>query len=462
MSSLSHVNVNFGMKRRRQEDDPSMVPPSMRRRTGMSTITVPNKNPILHGITNPAQEQVEVTINAFLNRALYNSNSANMNGNMRKVIPGTLTDQDKIFDLRPGDPTFSIKRDLAMTGSDNPRVITAFNGLSHSMYKTSHHMRGQFRFMGFSLTNQSFNSTATSRVPITLQPSVWRTVVNNGDQDLKAGDIVAYTLPYFNKYSDNAIEKHIDMSWVMKNSGHSKTTRIVPKLTKVTPSFITDIQREYFVRLMSNSETNRMMMYFPTDRFIIPQKNLRSEFLVDDIDPIGKAAIGKYNDIILGSFAVIRTLIEKGILNGVSNMIPEPLRPGAHIEPNELIQRKNAYTSLMDEIAYFTGFCTSDIMKRNEDQDMTMKRKDCVQDILTHYYYPFCNRKTKDVFNMKMRMYGIGPKLQELFRVGCKVGIEFQNATILDRMECVVGVITRGGKTGKTVNGDFGRPKFLV
>jgi len=413
---------------------------------------IADSEPLVHGITDPTQEQVEVTQSVWYNREMYNRSFANINGGVKHIIPGFMTDKDKILDMRVGDPGMAFKRDMDSAGTDHVKVFSPLNGIDVSNYMNSFDMDADMHFLGWMMANYGYGEAGTSKVPASLQLSVCRTVINTGYNDKKAGDAVAIITPLFDrtKYCKDPAMK-LGKDWIYRHSGSGKTMRVLPKLVTVTPHYITDIYRDIFYKLFIDSSHATKMKLFPTRKWPIKPTG-QSDFQMKELTPHERLAVTSHNSNCHSAMCVIYTLIEAGVLDGVENSIHRAQQN----------QKKQTMISLMEDVAYYLGYATTSAKvdeERTNGERMKIRRAQIVNNFVKLKYYSYLYKDIKRTYDLIFQQT-FNPELTRLFTTNRDTQDE-QNQLLLVRLDRVIGVATKGGKKGQKFDGDFGRPKYV-
>lgn len=409
--------------------------------------TEPNEEPLLHGMMNPVQEQASVTASAWLAKEHYNRSKANVrSGAVDYTFPGRLTDSDKIFDVRAGDSMFAFVNHVRGTGMNHPRVFSAINGMSYHGYSSSEDMDGSIKWLGFAMAPYPFSDIGTDKVAISMQVSTSRSIINTGDTDIIEGDVIAMKMPYFNKTIDG--QKRLDIDWALGHSGHPKTTRLISKVTKVTPKYITDSMRDVFCKLLIETEKNGRESFYPTSNYLAPFATSRNTKQLSNNTPMERLAISKHNEMTVSGLSLIKVLLENGIID--AGRADESVT----VDGKWNSERAN---KLLVKIAKLIGFAQPDGTQINP-----IDRKKITQQYLFTFYRSFLNDKMKRMKDFMDVKRGYSNALITTFSIGAQLAQNSQNKVLLNRLDKVIGVVTKGNKKGKVIDGDFGRPKYVI
>lgn len=413
---------------------------------------VADSEPLVNGITDPTQEQVEVTQSVWYNREMYNRSFANMNGGLKNIIPGFMSDKDKILDMRVGDPGMAFTRDMSNAGMDHVKVFSPLNGIDVSGYMNSFDMDADMHFLGWMMANYGYGEAGTSKVPASLQLSVCRTVLNTGYTDKKAGDAVAIITPLFDnsKYCKDPSMK-LGKNWIFRHSGSGKTMRVLPKLVTVTSKYITDIYRDIFYKLFINSSHSTKMKLFPTRKWPIKPTG-QSDFQMKELTPHERLAVTAHNSDCHSAMCAIYTLIQAGIIDGVRNSV-------VRAQQN---QKKQAMADLLEDIAYNLGYATTSAkaeQERTDGERMKIRRLKIVNEFVKLKYYSYLYKDMKKHYDL-MFQQTMNPELARLFTTN-RANQDAQIQLLLIRLDRVIGVTTKGGKKGQKFDIDSGRPKYV-
>jgi hypothetical protein len=473
MSSSRFSSVRFGIskKRKREEyedndddfddfddlDNIDEVYGGPHKRRKVRNVVADSK-PLLNGLVNPVQEQAEVTQNAWLNRDMFNRSHSNMAGNLKNIIPGIVTDKDKILDVRVGDPGIAFKADMQRTGVDHVRFFSPLNGIDVSKYENNFDMDQDWSFIGWVMANYAYADPGTNKVASTLQVSVSRSVINTGYGPLKEGDVVALVTPPFDNNS-NEVGMKLDKEWIKMHSGCTETTRVLPKLVKITPMWILDIYRDIFYKLfIHSSDVSRMnsqKSLFPSSKWTLTSTG-RSEYPLRKLRVQERLAVASHNAVCKESLSMIATLVIHGELDGTRENITiattnRPLPEGT----SKISQTKK----LMDRLAYLVGYTEPGDYKKANFQ-LKSQRQKVTNDFIKILYYPYMYRKMKAALDI-MFENTFNEELYHLFRTSKDAQVIFYDI-LLTRLDKTIGVITCAGDKSQQVNVDSGRPKYVI
>jgi hypothetical protein len=466
MSRFSGVIFGQTKKRKREEyeeyedddfddiDDVYGVPHKRRKVRNV----VADSKPLLNGLVNPVQEQAEVTQNAWLNRDMFKRSYSNMAGNLPNIIPGVMRDKDKILDVRVGDPGIAFKADMLRTGTDHVRFFSPLNGIDVSKYNNNFDMDQDWSFIGWVMANYAYGDPGTNKVASTLQVSVSRSVINTGYGPLKEGDVVALVTPPFDRNSDEVGMK-LDNDWIKMHSGCAETSRVMPKLVKVTPRWIIDIYRDIFYKLFISSSNVRNMdsqkSLFPSSKWTLTSTG-RGENHLRTLRVGERLAVTSHNSVCHEAMSMITALVHNGVLDGTGDYIAiatedRPLAP----ETTRISQTKK----LMDRIGYLVGYVTPK-SHANASPRLKAQRQNVTNHFIKTLYYPYMYKKWKGAMDMLFKNT-FNAELYELFTTS-KVAQEIFYDILLTRLDKTIGVITCAGDKSQQVDVDSGRPKYVI
>jgi len=433
------------------------------------------RNPILFGVPTRTMEQGVVTANVIPARKEFKQR-ATMAGTLGQglVIPGAGSTNDPVFNIRPGDPLFARRSDLAMSGSKLPRVFTSLNGMRITNFRTSAEFDQELVYIGQSAEGYEFGSSAKDRLALTAKVSTTGTFVNNGTLPLFVGDLVAYKTPYWNMLPPipdptlgperAAHIRSVNADWVSKVSGHHKTVRVVPHLTKVTGQSIVMKNEELFNKLLTSSELIGMRTdrdhgarLFPTMKVMDPEVASAAGRSHRRLDPDSLTACARYNDASISALHVIQVLIKNGFLqfrpdgaNGISGI------PGTEV---------TNFMQLAGIIGAYEAQSFKDWLGADPQlvQRKVAQQKGIIRQILYRIFHPYTSIPLKEQTMVRMtdwedRQRMDGPRYERQFKncmmKACKQGHTAMYCTALSDMKNVVGVVTKGGGVRQTVDID--------
>jgi len=354
-------------------------------------------------------------------------------------------------------------------------------------YMTNDEFDEDLVFIGWAAEELNFKVTGTDKVRLTAEVTAARTIINNGTTDLYPGDRVAYITPKWNKYrlglagrgyrnfaNTYGSQQKVpttsyikpDMEWLRKHSGHPKTRRIFPQLTKINSAFVSDVYRPMFVKLFNHVHdpssafhtSNRTgCSYFPTATLICQKNSGRMRRSAQDLSPMDILAISKYNDLMIASMLTIRECIRAGVLTGVSGA-NRPLT-----NPDE--RRKT-----IEKCAGIMGFYESEDFIDDSSDLKDREQTICIRNFLANYFAAYTTPDLKNILELQFTQEGKTPGsddigferdfIHSIFE-GTKIGQHVQNKILLNRLNKFVGTIIKGGKSGNVVDID-GRSTYSL
>jgi len=434
---------NFSKKRGRAFLHGSDVP-EHERYSKRRKLNPRNERVLVNGITDPTQEMAFVTGSAYPFKDLYTNGNARLTGKVQDTVPGLLTDQDKIFDIRRGDPVFTFLSSLRSVGTDHPKVFTSINGFPHGRYGTSDDFDDDIQLIGFSMSQYSFTDHGTDKVPMSVYITSSLTTPNNGKKDLLSADLVAYKIAYFNKKSSDPKYNSVDINWVKSNSGDVKTTRIYPQLTKVTPDYYKDIYRHIYCKLILNTEErDERKSFFPTAARLGSVSTGRTSVQMSQFTPTERLAISKYNDIVSTSLNVIISLIQNGILDGAGQ------RQIGIITGTRTRQTNMA--DLINAISQFSGFTK---LPRNATDIEKRTKKNVIMSIIEGCFSQYLPTRSKGIWLEKMKVSGIPQNIIKTLEQTASIGQDVMIRGMMNRQRKIIGKVIKGGKRGQPVDID--------
>jgi len=420
--------------------------------------------PILHGINSPQMDQCTVHTSCFVAHKDHSMRIAYIAGGKQNFIPGGIAETSKLFSITKGDPLFIQRKFLLGNGKESPFVSSTLNGINHKPYTCSEDMDHDYIYYGISDDKSQHGEVSTNRMKITVQLSKHGTVVNNGPDRLKGGDLVRRGFPYFNKNSSQRGEIEPNLEWINHHvsSIHPDNYKVMMQLRKVTPSYITDIYRDIFYKLFNDSEDlaqrERGTRYYPTERHMNPETEGNRRSILTTLD---RASVSCYHNMCIVGMQFLRTLMDQGLITGVADAAAgeEYNWEEAGINPNDIQVRKFAF---MQRIAGQIGFFKTEAYKTaypENDEANRQRESNTIQMFLTRYFHPWTPQDMKSR-NRAILIDEAGGRYHNhfvnLLLEGSKIGKHEINSVLSHRMRSIVGMISKGGPPGSQVDGNFG------
>lgn len=391
-----------------------------------------------HGISNNILVQGVVSQNVQVSHRIFQLR--NVNKKSSSYIPGDATIDDKLFSILPGDPLFTTRELLEGRAGTDAFVFSAITGMSHRKYTTAEDFDQDLIFMGFASETSIYGDISVSRVRLTTQIAVNRTVLNNGPDMLLGGDMLGYITPYFNKNKDGANYIKPDREWQLANVGSTKVERLLPQLRKISPFYIAKVHKHMFATLLVNlhsTSNNRedVPKMFPTSKYITNTNLGNTHITIDDFTPIQKLSMLKLNDAAIGGLHMIDLLMQLGFL-----------KKGNKFSNND----SSSY--VLEKISAVIGFYET---KKMEREDLHQIRNSYLKKWINRYFYKELSPSLKNVIKQQMRHFNGSVIEDEGFldalTKGSFNGEHLRNSILYNRLRSVIGVCTRGGVQGTPV-----------
>jgi len=437
---------------------------------GAKATLLGERNPIRHGIPSPTIEQGVITTTVFAARKQFalRKMAAGTTG-QGLVIPGAGTSEDPVFDIRPGDPLFATVADLEHTGGNAPPVFTCLNGMKITEARTSADLDQRLVFMGFAGDGYQFGHVSKDLLPMTLDASTTRTIVNNGTLPLYPGDIVGYKTPYYNMLPPvpdptlgPVVQSHrraVNQQWVTDVSGHPETVRVLPHLTKVTPGSLVVSDEHVFNKLLQSTRLIDLPLtrdaqahrLFPTMKSMDPRIVAGSGRAQRQFDIESLICMARYNDVAISALNVVQVLVESGVLSynpDVSNGIDQ--RPGMGVR--NLMQ-------VAGLIGAYEARSYKEWRSTGPRESKVAKQRAITRQILYRYFFPHTAPPLKKITAQRMRQWeNRDTKFEEPFvrcmQKGVNEGHKAMYAALLSEMRNTVGMVLKGGNVRQTVDVD--------
>lgn len=459
-------------KRSRSATNYSGQPPTKKRKT-RHPIKKNESESLVDGQRNSTTRQNMSSATVNLAKSYLGGRYAALSAKTNKTIPGIYNNKDPIFDIKTNDPMFTTIELLQKTGSNAPLVFACLNGMSYAYYPSSEDMDMVIKFLGQSNSDYPYNDLGRDMIALTVNTSGSSTFTNNGITVLKEADRVGYIVGFYDSIQEEPRLKEPKEDWINNNSGSTKTTRVMPRLTKITPFYITDGLRGVFSKCLINVNT-KDRSYFPTAKHITPISKGRNPSIAYNFSIKDKFSISKFNEIILSFLAVWRALVPYGLFDGVKeeHKFRQVQVPEEEVEEEGEIQEEvigvpkigkvENFNNLMDKINFLTGFHTSNNEKKRineltpEGKNKLFKNQgDIIQQILKNYFYNYLPPRNKSIEKFKMDAEGWSEDLKPVLKNGVIVGQNVQNKLLFNRVEKIIGTVVKGGGVGKNVDIDF-------
>jgi len=391
------------------------------------------KDPFFNGITNATQRQNVCTATAYIAKTEINSRKAKLRSGMTHNLIPTLQDEDsnaRIFFTKTLDPLFTTDSIISTTGLFSAKVFGSLNGMNYSNYPTSEDCDYDLIFSGLASADYGENHLATDMVPITLVTSGSLSTTHTGYEDIHSGWMVGFKTPYWDKMNN----RNPDVKWVQENIISAKTSRVVPRLTRITPFGLTDSARRHFTKLILDNSGKRT--YFPTAKHI--PVNMRGRKLVESPGLPHNAAIGSYNMLCSGIMAGIITLAKRRVITGVGNL-DFVGNPG---------EGKVRLKKFIEYIAFLIGF----YQKNNQNGAEMRRQKEIVSDILAIVHNNMLPQKTKH-----MEFFGvpIDGTLRDSIVHGYGSGMDNIFMELVNVFKNFAGRVVKGGRPKGKLDIDF-------
>ena len=435
-----------------------------------------NSEPILNGMHKDVViSQVTVSENFIPTSNLDTGRKFNMGRSDKDyIVGGFVGDKQNVLLSRARDPLFSLKSDLRNLGRNDAPVFTALNGLPHKNKDTSYDLDEDFKFVAFAIDSVQPGQIASHKVRQSGAISGYLGVLNNGPDILSAGDLVGYFVPFYDKRQN----LHPNEKWVATNTGSEKTSRLLPHLRKITPSFLTDTLRQPYYKLLiaadGSQESNRL---FPSINYL-QGYDPRSFSKTSPQNSQEQLASSIYTDKMFALFAGIVTLISHGVITGTdknTDWMRSRRRQGQDDDNDEQMEDDNdndndndnddddddddevsetkAKENLIKKIFTSLGFVGFNKEGMN---------KDMIKDYLNLYFCAFTGRNNRNRVKTKLKTHFpfLGNKERKnivtmnMLLDGAKNAQDSIYKFLMSRMGKVVGRITLGGLPKKPVRID--------
>ncbi|MHA1680181.1 MAG: hypothetical protein ACTSUE_04185 [Promethearchaeota archaeon] len=366
-------------------------------------------------------------------------------------FPAGLNGKDDVHSVRPGDALFAFVDDLSEIGADHAVVFNSLNGIDYTNYSNSFELSRNLKFIGWSGEESAMGDISRSRLRMSAQASIARTVVHSGDQELFMGDLLAFEVPYYNMYPQYNEDKVVpNEKWARRHSKHPDTSRIVPKLTKITPESITGVHKPIFWTLLANTDASigGRSSFFPTASYLPLSPSGSTDVDITRVKPMDSLSIAMYNNAMISALVVIETLLLNGDLRGKAGK----LLGGGQRAPDESL------ATTMRRIADLVGFYGDGNL--NKPTVYKKKRKKTITEILYKYFFSFLPKGLKSARMAINVVKDYDKGLQAQLYGGARSGQDIMNKVLLDKMSTIIGRCTKGGLPGEIIDGDF-RPGIL-
>lgn len=162
------------------------------------------------------------------------------------VILGAISKED--YNIIQYEPVFTKKEYLKGRIQQAPLVLSVINGINHHNYMTSDEMRNDYVFMGIAETTHDFTNVNEDKQGLATMKAGSTSIINNGNDELKAGDLISFAFPHFNKYNGDKL----DMNWVKKSKlDKGKNNRLTAQVQKWYPGSTADLTERMFYTMVN-------------------------------------------------------------------------------------------------------------------------------------------------------------------------------------------------------------------
>lgn len=399
-------------------------------------------------VDGPSAEEIKqspVTSNVRVSDALYRKRNMNMGSNY--YIPGATTSQDALWAIKPGDALWTSDHLSGTKKKREPFVFAGWNGIKHQGHTTNETMLNDYKFVGFAAEPITYTNKVLGRVNLTAETSVSRTIINTGEDILKAGDTVFYMLPHFNKNRSGASYELPNQDWVNKNKGSPNASRIVPQLRKFTPRYISAVNNqifntwmEYEDTLSNDSKRKFPVPLLPSSRFIKNTNTGHEDFTIDSYTTNMKLSVFDHITDHTSAVNFSQILINMGYLSLGPKLAGMNTADG------------------IDEISGVVGLFESMRFKQNKNRKQIDKlNKSYLRQWLPRKYYTECNQKLKRATRHLMKYQG-GNKnnetLNDILTMSSKIAELQKNTIFHNRTRNIVGKVSLGGSPGNPITID--------
>ncbi len=428
-----------------------------------------NKDSVIHGVSRPFQAMGVVSQSVSPARKQMELRAlAIARGSMMGVpltIPGTKED---LGTIRKGDPLFTMVEWAESGHSKKSLVFTALNGLPISGCKTSTDMDRKIMFVGYAAEGFQLGDISRELMDITADVCTQRTVVNTGPSPLWPGDRVCYITPFWDSTNYAPMlaltspgvapvagdrPRYPDGGWVASVSGHPKSTRVVPHLTKVTPEMITETSRHVFNRLFVNAVTGSLgggaaktsiypvlpLCTAPTEAGRRDMSTREGNLDGDDI-----LAGTRYASIGASAWHAIDLLVSEGILTfGPST------RTRSHVKNMDLVA---------DMLGLYQTRLRGEEEKADPRREIAKQRLRIVKQMLFRTFYPFITPTLKSQTSAEIAKHQImAGGHRDMYEPAMIAGLletgraseRYAHMKMLSATQLLVGRVTMGGMPGE-------------
>jgi len=385
---------------------------------------------------------------------------------------------ENVFDIRVGDYLFTMDGMIDDIGFHEMNIaFSALNGMRIGDCQSSWEVDRKLKFLGCASETGIEGDLARSKMPMTVEVTSARSVVNTGPKDLQTGDLWGLFCPYFfrgyDMYTDDeerAIEGEMqtrypvfpvvkaDHQWLRDVIGIDETTRLIPHTLKIDEQLITNWNQRIYYNLIShvkqpnspfNNIESTLPCYFPTANMVTPSQIGNYDYCINNLIPDDAMAVQYHNHSCLKALTAIVELLKLGIL-----------RPGHGVNT----ATKEQFRDTIEKIAGVMGFYES----RNFQENFNDIKREHQSKFLKEWLFRIFNAYLPSDLQRRKRLLltslakdlgstdlGFEEEFLDILLRTAMIGEDARNRIMLDVMEYKKGRVIKGGKSGQKMVVDY-------